>query len=148
MNHNKKSTLIVNIILSIISVSISIIFLVLASSAIRNNSENALTYVVFTCITFFISGIGAAILYTGKEIDEMTLHPRTNREWIETLDDDKFTYIMTSLSPCDLCAQKLSACEKDRSDCCSNIVDWLNSDYNPDDTLIKTINDAEDLLND
>lgn len=148
MKHDKDPTLIVNIILLIIFVSIGIMFLALASSAIKNNPESAVAYMVFACITFFISGIGATSLYTEKEIDDMALHPKTNREWIETLDDDKFTYIMTSLSPCDLCTEKLAACKRDSFDCCSHIVDWLNADYNPDDVFIKNINDAEDILND
>lgn len=148
MKRDKDPTLIVSIILLIIFTSIGIMFIALASSAVKTNPESVAVYMAFACIIFFITGILSASLYTEKQIDDMESHPKTNRDWIETFDDDKFSYIITSLSPCDFCTENLTDCELDSNDCYVHIIDWLNADYNPDDIFVESINEMEDILDD
>lgn len=148
MRHDKDPTLFVNFILVIIFTGISILFAVLTQSAFNNQSESATGLLILTCISVFITGIGSTSLYTEKEIDDMEHNPKTNRDWIETLDDDKFSYVITSLCPCDFCTEKLSDCDIETNECYDHIVDWLNSEYNPDDVFVKAINDMEDIIND
>lgn len=148
MKRDKDPALIVNFILVIIFTGLAILIEVLTLSAFNNQSETAPGLLALSCIAFFITGIGSTSLYTEKQIDDMESHPKTNRDWIETLDDDKFSYVITSLSPCDFCTEKLTDCEIDNSECYTHIVDWLNADYNPDDIFVKSINEMEDILDD
>ncbi len=148
MRHDKDPTLFVNFILVIIFTGISILFAVLTQSAFNNQSESATGLLILTCISVFITGIGSTSLYTEKELDDMELHPKTNRDWIETLDDDKFSYVITSLSPCDFCTENLTDCEIDSNECYVHIINWLNADYNPDDVFVKSINEMENILDD
>lgn len=148
MKHDKDPILIVNFILVIIFIGLSILIAVLTLSAFNNQAETAPGLLALSCIAFLITGIGSASLYTEKQIDDMESHPKTNRDWIETLDDDKFSYVITSLSPCDFCTENLTDCELDSNDCYAHIIDWLNADYNPDDVFIKSINEMEDILDD
>lgn len=148
MRHDKDPTLFVNFILVLIFTGISILFAVLTQSAFNNQSESATGLLILTCISVFITGIGSTSLYTEKELDDMELHPKTNRDWIETLDDDKFSYVITSLSPCDFCTKNLTNCEIDSNECYAHIINWLNADYNPDDVFVKSINEMENILDD
>lgn len=148
MRHDKDPTLFVNFILVLIFTGISILFAVLTQSAFNNQSESATGLLILTCISVFITGIGSTSLYTEKELDDMELHPKTNRDWIETLDDDKFSYVITSLSPCDFCTENLTDCEIDSNECYAHIINWLNADYNPDDVFVKSINEMENILDD
>lgn len=148
MKRDKDPTLLVNFILVIIFTGLSILIEVLTISAFNNQSETAIGLLALSCIAFFITGIGSTSLYTEKQIDDMESHPKTNRDWMETLDDDKFSYIITSLSPCDFCTENLTDCEIDNNECYTHIIDWLNADYNPDDIFVKSINEMEDILHD
>lgn len=132
---------IVGTVITLILIAAIIILTASCIDAINDNSSSAITLLIFTIIASVITGIVITTTYAEKQLDEMQQHPSTNREWIETLDDESFLYVLTHSSPCDLCTEHYKCDDIPQPLCEEYLLDWLHKEYTEEDNFVKLVKD-------